>query len=143
MSDVKKYVVVKDRVEIYKDFTLNLLFYILKYYIDRESLNEDVDIRNHFVWCFNKTCDDFKKEEIDFSDNSELLEYFYSFYYNQFYKYDENLMDHEFNENYFIQFWKNIFHFSDQNNKTLLSVLVELYIIFDKSISNEIVEENM
>ena len=137
MSEVKKYVVVKDRVEIYKDFTLNLLFNILKYYIDRESLNEDEDIRNHFVWCYNKTCDDFKKEEIDFSENSDLLEYFYTFYYNQFYKYDEDVAGYDLSEKYFIDFWKSIFEFSDPSNRTLLSVLIEMYMIFDKSISRE------
>ena len=137
MSEVKKYVVVKDRVEIYKDFTLNLLFYILKYYIDRESLSEDEDIRNHFVWCYNKACDDFKKEEIDFSNNKDLLEYFYTFYYNQFYRYDEDIHEYEMNEKYYVDFWKNIFEFSDPNNRTLLSVLIEMYMIFDKSISTE------
>jgi hypothetical protein len=137
MSEVKKYVVVKDRVDIYKDFTFNLLYYILKYYIDRESLNDDEDIRNHFVWCYNKTCDDFKKEEIDFSNNIELLEYFYTFYYNQFYKYDEDLHEHEMTEKYYIDFWKDIFEFTDPNNKVLLSVLIEMYMIFDKSIYDE------
>jgi hypothetical protein len=143
MSEVKKYIVVKDRVEIYKDFTLNLLYYIIKYYIDRESLSEDDDIRNHFVWCYNKTCDDFKKEEIDFSENNELLEYFYTFYYNQFYKYDEDMIGHEITEEYYIDFWRNIFEFSDPNNRSLLSVLIEMYMIFDKSITkiNEEIEE--
>ncbi|MFW6246570.1 MAG: hypothetical protein ACOC22_00140 [bacterium] len=132
MSEVQKYVVVKDRVDIYRDFTINLLFYILKYYIDRESLSEDEDIRNHFVWCYNKACDDFKKEEIDFSKNEELLEYFYVYYYNQFYTYDGIVSEQDY-----IDFWNEIFIFSDPNNKILLSVLIEMYIIFDKSISEE------
>ena len=31
---LNKYIIVKDRVEIYKDFTINLLYYIDHYYIE-------------------------------------------------------------------------------------------------------------
>ena len=76
MGTTQKYIVVKDRVEIYKDFAMNLLYYIYNYYIDRESLSADEDIRNHYSWCFGKVCDEFKQEGLDFSKNKELKEYF-------------------------------------------------------------------
>ena len=85
-STGQKYIIVKDRVEIYKDFTINLLYYIDHYYIDYESIHEDQDIRNHFNWCFKKVCDEFLKENIDFSGNKELKEYFFAYYYHQYYK---------------------------------------------------------
>ena len=84
MSATQKYIIVKDRVEIYKDFTINLLNYIYDYYLDKETLSDDNDIRNHFNWCFNKVCDEFKKENLDFSKNKPLKEYFHQFYYYQF-----------------------------------------------------------
>ena len=65
-SSGQKYIIVKDRVEIYKDFALNLLYYINHYYIDYESINADEDIGNHFNWCFNKVCDEFLLEGINF-----------------------------------------------------------------------------
>ena len=79
MSSTKKYIILKDRVELYKDFSLNLLYYIYNYYIDKESLSEDADIYNHYSWCFKKVCDEFLEEGIDFSKNKELKEYFYAY----------------------------------------------------------------
>ena len=76
MNNTKKYIIIKDRVELYKDFAMNLLYYIYNYYIDRESLSDDEDIHNHYIWCFNKVCDEFKQENIDFSNNEELKLYF-------------------------------------------------------------------
>ena len=43
----KKYIIVKDRVELYKDFALNLLYHIDHYYVDFDSIHEDSDINNH------------------------------------------------------------------------------------------------
>ena len=82
----KKYNIVKDRVEIYEDFAMNLLYYIFFYYLDPETLSDDKDIYNHYSWCFKKVCDEFLLEDIDFIENVELKKYFYSYYYQQFYK---------------------------------------------------------
>lgn len=136
-STNKKFVVIKDRVEVYKDFTLNLLYYIQKYYVDRESLSEDEDIYNHYSWCYNKTCDDFKKEELDFSTNEELKKYFYMYYYNQFYLLDEDQFGHDGSLEYFKEFWDTIFEIKNQKNRNILNVLIELYAIFDKSVNKE------
>ena len=65
-----KYKVIKDRVEIYRDFTLNLLSCIYDYYLDKETLSLDQDIRNHFMFCYNKICKQFLMEDIDFRENN-------------------------------------------------------------------------
>jgi hypothetical protein len=134
MSSVQKYIIVKDRVEIYKDFAMNLLYYIFNYYIDRESLSADEDIRNHYIWCFNKVCDEFKQESIDFSQNKELKEYFYAYYYHQFYKVNNN---QDTSIGYYEKFWRNIFEIDNQKNKNIINILIEIYNIYDKSINQE------
>jgi hypothetical protein len=132
----KKYMIVKDRVEIYKDFALNLLYYIDRYYLDRESLKENEDIYNHYSWCYNKVCEEFLKENLDFRSNKELKDYYYSYYYHQYYKVkgdsnkDTSLANYE-------KFWKTIFDIDKQKNKTLLNILIEVYQIFDKSVNQE------
>lgn len=133
-TSTKKYIIVKDRVEIYKDFTINLLHYIYKYYIDRESLSADEDIRNHYSWCFRKVCDEFLLEDLDFTDNEELKEYFYLYFYHQFYNIKNN---NEISLEYFEKFWKPIFEIDKQNNKNYINILVEIYSIFDKSVNQE------
>jgi len=134
MNANKKYIIVKDRVEIYKDFAFNLLYYIHHYYIDRESLSDDIDIKNHYNWCFNKVCDEFKKENINFGENEELREYFFTYYYHRFYTCD-NTQDTSIN--YYEKFWKNVFEIDKQKNKNAINVLIEIYNIYDKSINLE------
>jgi len=134
-SILTKYTVIKDRVEIYKDFTFNLLCYIYDYYLDKETLSLDQDIKNHFMFCYNKTCDDFLKEEINFKNNDELIEYFYVYYYHHFYKADD-----EIEKEFFIDFWEMIFNVDNPKSKNTLKIMVELYRIFDKSIS---IKENI
>lgn len=133
MTTTKKFIIVKDRVEIYKDFALNLLYYIYNYYIDKESLSEDQDIKNHFNWCFKKVCDEFLKEGLDFTKNEELNEYFYSYYYHQFY----TANNQDTSLKYFEKFWKNIFEIDKQKNKNIINILIEIYNIYDKSINLE------
>jgi len=134
MGKTKKYYIIKDRVEIYKDFTLKLLYYIYKYYIDRESLSEDQDIFNHFKWCFNKVCNEFLEEGLDFTKNKELKEYFYTYYYHQFYRVDS---DQNTSFIHFETLWKNIFEIDKQKNKNFINILIEIYMIYDKSINQE------
>ena len=137
MSTSQKYIIVKDRVEIYKDFTLNLLYYIIDFYLDRETLSADQDIRNHFTWCYRKVCDEFKQEGLDFSTNDVLKEYFYQFYYYQFYKLKLEESNHDSSLAFYEKFWRNIFEIDKQKNKNVINTLIEVYNIFDTSINQE------
>ncbi|MFA5366391.1 MAG: hypothetical protein WC333_00510 [Dehalococcoidia bacterium] len=132
----KKYIIVKDRVEIYKDFTLNLLYYIDAYYLDRETLKVNEDIYNHYSWCYNKVCEEFLKENIDFRNNKELKEYYYSYYYHQYYKIKGD-SNKDTSLAYYEKFWRNIFEIDKQKNKNIINILIEIYTIYDKSINQE------
>lgn len=134
-NNTQKYVLLMGRVDLFKDFTINLLYYVDKYYIDEEALNLDEDIYNHFNFCYNKVCDEFLLEGINFKENKELKEYFYKYYYHQYYKslnpeYGTSLKFHE-------KFWRNIFDIDNQKNKNIIALLVEIYLLFDKSINTD------
>ena len=137
MPTSQKYIIIKDRVEIYKDFTLNLLYYINDFYLDRETLSADQDIRNYFNWCYRKVCDEFKEENIDFSKNKALYEYFYQFYYLQFFKLNLKESNHDDSLVFYEKFWRNIFEIDKQKNKNVINTLIEAYNIFDTSINQE------
>lgn len=132
MATNKKYSIVRDRVEIYRDFAFNLLYYIYHYYLDKQTLSADQDIYNHYSWCYRKVCDEFKEEEIDFSKNEELKEYFFTYYYHQFYKSNDDIPLKNF-EN----FWKAIFEIDKHKNRNTINILIEIYTIYDKSINQE------
>jgi len=133
MSTTQKYIIVKDRVEIYKDFTINLLNYIYDYYLDKETLGDDNDILNHFNWCFNRVCDEFKLEGLNFSKNEPLRQYFQQFFYHQFYKRESN----DISLGYYEKFWRSIFQIDGQKNKNVMNTMIELYNIFDTSVNQE------
>ena len=138
MSNVtQRFQIINNRAEIYRDFALNLLYYIYNYYLDKETLSKDEDIYNHYTWCFRKVCDEFLLEELDFRKNSDLKKYFYDYYYHQFYKIDKNNMNQNTSIEYYERFWKGIFEIDKQKNKNVLNLLVEIYNIFDRSINIE------
>jgi hypothetical protein len=137
MSTSQKYIIVKDRVEVYKDFALNLLYYIIDFYLGRETLAADQDIRNYFNWCYKRVCDEFKEEDLDFSTNRVLKDYFYQFYYHQFFKLKFENSNHDDSLEFYEKFWRNIFEIDKQKNKNVINTLIEVYNIFDISINQE------
>jgi hypothetical protein len=137
MSTSQKYIIVHDRVEIYKDFAINLLNYIMDFYLDKDTLSDDGDIKNHYTWCYNKVCDEFIKENINFKNNEKLKDYFYQFYYDQFYKRDTGKDTQAITYGFYEKFWRNIFEIDKQKNKNTINTLIELYNIFDESINKE------
>ena len=133
----QRFQIINNRVEIYRDFALNLLYYIYNYYLDKETLSKNEDIYNHYSWCFNKVCDEFLLEDIDFRKNIDLKKYFYDYYYHQFYKISKDNMNQNTSIEYYERFWKGIFEIDKQKNKNVLNLLVEIYNVFDKSICLE------
>ncbi|HPC09501.1 MAG TPA: hypothetical protein PLN85_00305 [archaeon] len=123
--------IIRQRNELYRDFSINLLSHIIYYYLDKDTLSNDNDIKNHYNWCFNKTCENFKKEEIDFTKNNKLKEYFYKYYYHRYYK------NNEIENNEHFLFWKNVFNLDNQNDKNSMKLLMEIYSIFDEYFQNK------
>lgn len=128
----KSHNIIKERVELYKDFTINLLYYINDTYLGKEYINTERDIEGHFNWCFGKVLSEFDEEEISFYGNDELYEYFLGYFLDQFYitKQPEALSHYE-------KFWENIFELRRNKNRKVFEVLLEIYEIFDKSINHK------
>ena len=107
-----KYMIIKDRVELYRDFSYNLLSYIYDFYLDKQTLGLDQDIKNHFMFCYNKVCTEFLLEELDFTQNKELIEYFFTYYYHHFYRAEKDVQ-----QTFFVKFWNTIFDVEKPKNK--------------------------
>ena len=132
LTKQEKILLIKDRVETCKDFTINLLLYIDKYYIDKESLSDENDIKNHYNFCYDKCCDDFEKEELYFRDNIGLRDYYFGIYINQYYKLDKPSIKTLY------KFWSDdIFNINNFRNKNVMELLIELYEIFNVSLNKK------
>ena len=76
---------IKKRSEIFKEFTLYLAHTIIRLYPGRDVLNDDENITHFYDYCYNKSCEEFLKQGIDFSKNKKLAKYFYTYFYNEFF----------------------------------------------------------
>jgi hypothetical protein len=133
MNKEEQILIINDRIETFKDFTINLIYCIKHYYLDKDSLSNEKDMKNHFNFCYNKICDDFIKEEINFKENEELRKYFWDYFSNQFYKSDNSI-----NISLHIKLWEDILDIKKHMNKNNLAVLIELYEIFNESLERKI-----
>ena len=73
-----------DRCELYRDFIATLNKVIIDTYLGKDVMLSDVDIKKHFLWCYNKTLYGFNKEGIPFKKDNNLKSYLFSFYEDLF-----------------------------------------------------------
>ena len=73
-------------MELYYDFCHSIYLLIIDTYLGdpegnetKVQMNED-DNYKHFLWCWNKNIENFKKESILFEIKGEHFDYFYSFF---------------------------------------------------------------
>lgn len=126
--------VIKERVELYKDFTINLLYNIYNTYLGDDFISSDEDIKGHFTWAFNKMIEEFYDEDIIFFKTNDLFDYFYEYYYSHFYKLGQSQ-----SFSYYKNFWENIFDLKNQKkDKKVFDVLIQIYELFDNSLSEKI-----
>jgi len=137
MHKSELYLIHYNRLETFKDFTINLIYCIKHYFLEDDALSNEKDMYNHFNFCFNKICDLFLKEELNFKNNEDLKKYFWNYFLNQIYK-SNNKISFPMH----IKIWEDIFDIKKNFNKNNLAVLLELYEIFNESIEHRIIKKN-
>jgi hypothetical protein len=101
--------IIPEKMELYYDFSYSIFLLIKTTYLG--SLNNknetniemtDEDNQKHFDWCWKKTIENFKKENINFTLEGEHHDYFLSLfseiYYNQNSEDIKNSIDIFFND---------------------------------------------
>lgn len=117
------------KVELYKNFTLLLNKNIQNEYYGDEFMDE-VDKKNHFKWCWGKTCDFFKP--VDFNKNTKLYNYLESLFDSLFYSIEdkENIYNKESFNNISIVI-DSIFNLAEFKTQDSLAIFLEIYNIFN------------
>lgn len=120
--------IVYERRMLYYDYVISLIDLIDGTYMGDDIMGE-AEIKDHFKWCWDKTIDNFKKENIEFTSMDELYNYFYSFmsdaYYNDIEKYSAMFKVK--------LFYNSLFSAFSNKTKSDIDALVDLYKLFDKS----------
>jgi hypothetical protein len=120
-------------LELYSDFTHSLNSLILNTYLGENDVNEtkivlsESDDKNHFEWCWNKTIDNFDKENIKFNKKGEHFDYFESFFGETFYNQKDTKVKSSIGF-----FFTDLFNNEKLFTKSDLDMITTIYKLLDK-----------
>jgi hypothetical protein len=128
--------IIPEKMELYYDLSLTLFLLIKTTYLgDTQNASEtkvemsEEDNMKHFNWCWNKTMDNFSKENIIFNSEGEHKDYFFSLfdeiYYNQNAEKVRNSIDGFFND---------LFNREKSFTQVDLDLIYNIYKTLDKNL---------
>ena len=123
-----------EKIELYGDVFKSLNQVIVDTYLG-SNINEtkiilsEEDNMSHFNWCWKKTIEGFRKENILINECGEHKEYFESFFLDSFY----NQQDFNIKESISL-FLEQIFRIDNTFSKSDLDLMTELYKLMEKNI---------
>jgi len=132
MKQMKTNNIVRERVEFYRDFAVNLIHYIHTSYLGKEYIKTEEDIKGHFNWAFNKVLADMEAEGIVFGETKEIREYFFNYLNVRVYK-AESVPSLKA----FVNFWDDIFSLKPNKEKMTMNALIEVYKMFDEAFTSK------
>ena len=127
--------VVHQRVSLYGDFILTLLKYCFDTYMGDDITNEEQQSK-HFNWCFEKTVDNFKSEDINLGTLIELREYYREFLVEVYYSMPNKISGKDKIDNIYL-FWKQLFDYNTTKTKADIDCLLSVYKLFETSINEK------
>jgi hypothetical protein len=128
--------IIPEKMDLYYDFSFSLYYLILETYLGDEKNNEtkitlsDEDNIKHFEWCWDKTIDNFKKEEITFNRKGDHYDYFLSFFTEIFYNQKESKIKDSIGV-----FFNDLFDRKKPFTKSDLDMISSIYKSLDKNMS--------
>jgi hypothetical protein len=127
-----------EKRQLFSDFTFGLYRLIKDTYLG-DNLDEnnetkvvltDEEKESHFEWCWNKTIENFNKENIRFKLKGEHKEYYHQFFMDLFY----NTEKKEIAEN-IEKFFSELFNEQKAFTKSDLDMVTDIYKRLDKNLN--------
>jgi hypothetical protein len=128
--------IIPEKLELYSDFSFSLYNLVLETYLGDDDNNDirvllsEEDKIKHFEWCWRKTIEGFKREEIVFNETGEHYEYFLSFFVDIFYNQTEVKI-----KNSIGTFFNDLFDRKKAFTKSDLDMIASIYKSLDKNIN--------
>ena len=118
------------KVTLFGDYFHSIYNLIEDTYLGEDVIKSEKEISGHFNWCWNKTIENFKKENILFNKEGTHQDYFYHFFCESFYnkKNDEHLEKLK-------HFLSRLFILHTTKTKSELDMLYEIYILLNESLT--------
>jgi hypothetical protein len=86
---------------------------------------------NHFRWCWGKTIENFKKENIKFNFNETDLEFFEGFFFEVFYSQNDLKI-----KDSIYTFFRQIFDSKYKKTKSDIEIFTDIYKVLERSLKN-------
>jgi len=130
--------IIPERMELVSDFCVSLNNLIVDTYLGEEiqGTNEtkislsDEDKKKHFDWCWEKTIDNFRRENILINKTGEHYDYLVSFFLEVYYNQKETKI-----RNSIGTFFLDIFNIKNPYTKPDLDMLHGIYKSIEKNIT--------
>jgi len=124
-----------EKIELLGDFFKSLNNLIVETYMGNDDKETKIilsseDIESHFDWCWNKTIDNFQKENIIINKEGEHKNYYKEFFITSFYKPNESDLKEAIPH-----FLETVFNVHGKLTKSDLDILTELYKLLDKNLN--------
>jgi hypothetical protein len=142
-EDVEKWFkgnnILNEKLELFSDFSHSLNLLIVETYLgQQDSPNEtkivmsDDDNSKHFEWCWDKTVNNFLKEDLNFENRGEHFDYFKSFFDEIFYTQKDDKIRKSITN-----FFTDLFDINKPFTKSDLDMVSTIYKILDKHLSKK------
>ena len=126
-----------EKRQLFSDFTFSLYHIIKSTYLGDDITNpsetkiilSQQEKENHFEWCWNKTLENFSKENIKFNLTGEHKDYYEKFYMDLFYNAENNKISGNI-----LMFFEELFNEEKMFTKSDLDMLTEIYKLLNKNI---------
>ena len=126
-----------EKRQLFSDFTFSLYDIIKSTYLGDDITNpsetkiilSQQEKENHFEWCWNKTLENFSKENIKFNLTGEHKDYYEKFYMDLFYNAENNKISGNI-----LMFFEELFNEDKMFTKSDLDMLTEIYKLLNKNI---------
>lgn len=128
--------IIPEKMELYYDLSYSLYLLIKKTYLgDNDDNNEtkvemsEEDNKKHFDWCWDKTLNNFKKENILFEVKGEHYDYFFSLFRELYYKQNKEEI-----RNSIDVFFNDLFNREKPFTQVDLDLIYNIYKTLDKNL---------
>lgn len=118
----------REKIELFYDFLNSLYDLIDETFLGEDILYKDIDQKNHFNWCWNKTLDNFSKERIYFNETGVHYNYFWNFFREAYYitKIENGTLRIK-------EYFSKLFDFKHKKSRSELDMLTEIYKLLDQN----------
>jgi hypothetical protein len=122
--------IVQEKSELFYDFLSSLVKLIDETYLGEDLIDNEIDAKNHFKWCYDRVSKNFEKERIFFKENGNQYTYLWFFFYGTYYFSDINEKLPKL-QSYF----DYLFDYSTEKSINELKSFIDLYKIFDQNLN--------